>query len=527
MMIMVLVAAVGMTACVTAKSSQNYEMGLTALKQKQYERAHQLALAAYAETPGDPGVMSLLGWTYFKNGQTDQALPLFQSAYERNSQEINAIQGLAWTEYTMGRGAESKSWFEKQWAWADKLRSDKAFKQFKPEDQRFILSVASDVQYGLGLLAKAAGDQKGASAYFQKALETPNDFTGHQPIRAAIADAYYYSGQYKEAAKEYRSILAEGEDDALQLRLGWSYQLSGDYVQAEKAFRQGKDRARDSRPFLYGLVFATYAQDKKNEAKSALTDLIAIDPYSADTADISALIEKTPGWMSLGRNFALSYFKWADYGQTLRTLGWYLPTAEQDCPSRLLGAWSNLYYGYVQAALDQFEALASGGRCRADEMLLNQGDALIYLGRLDEAEKAFAKANKSNSRNGAALAGLGSVAYYREDYPEAIKRYQDCLSLLPAREQTFSWPSVALYNLGWSYIRTGRYQEALTTFEKLKGYHPKPIYASVFSGLGWSYLHLNRTEEAKRAFDEALALNPYDYSAQSGMATVSFAGRGQ
>jgi tetratricopeptide (TPR) repeat protein len=146
---------------------------------------------------------------------------------------------------------------------------------------------------------------------------------------------------------------------------------------------------------------------------------------------------------------------------------------------------------------------------------------LLYLKRLDEARSAFLEARRSDAQNHRAKVALGAVAFLEGDLEQAIRIYENNLHLLPKKDTTFSWPSHALNNLGWCYINTGRYLDALLVFQRLKSYHPKPIYPSVFNGLGWAYLHLKRTGDARSAFEEALKLDPKNALALNGLSAVT------
>jgi tetratricopeptide (TPR) repeat protein len=140
--------------------------------------------------------------------------------------------------------------------------------------------------------------------------------------------------------------------------------------------------------------------------------------------------------------------------------------------------------------------------------------------RLKEAESALNRARRINPENVRATVALGAVAYLEKDFQKAVRLYTENLHLLPKADRTFSWPSHALNNLGWSYIHTGRYVEALELFKRLKAYHPKPIYPAVFNGLGWAYLYLEQEDDAKKAFEEALRLDPKNDLATSGLTII-------
>ena len=93
------------------------------------------------------------------------------------------------------------------------------------------------------------------------------------------------------------------------------------------------------------------------------------------------------------------------------------------------------------------------------------------------------------------------------------------------KESFFSWSSHALNNLGWSYVRTGKYQEALQTFQRLKNHHTRPIYPEAYDGLGWTYLYMGKNEEAQQAFQQSLKLAPGDVVAKNGLTKLAAAQR--
>ena len=159
--------------------------------------------------------------------------------------------------------------------------------------------------------------------------------------------------------------------------------------------------------------------------------------------------------------------------------------------------------------------------CSQDKVLTGQGVALLYLNRLDEADSAFIKAHRINPRNVRAKVDRGAVVFLRGHYKDAISIYTTNMELLPKHEETFSWGSHALDNLGWSYFNTGQYEKALNIFSKLEKYHAKPIYPIVFNGLGWSFFYLKQYQKSKSAFHHALVLDPGNVSARDGLLSIA------
>ena len=67
-------------------------------------------------------------------------------------------------------------------------------------------------------------------------------------------------------------------------------------------------------------------------------------------------------------------------------------------------------------------------------------------------------------------------------------------------------PDFYLYGLGLSYAWTGRYEEAITEFEKAIQNHPDTFYVRLFAAAVYSLA--GRDEEARAEAAEVLRLNP-------------------
>ncbi len=154
---------------------------------------------------------------------------------------------------------------------------------------------------------------------------------------------------------------------------------------------------------------------------------------------------------------------------------------------------------------------------------MGRGVTKFYLGQYDEAEADFKKVLAREPGNVRAQVARGAVAYMRGDLPKAIQIYTTNLPYMPEKESFFSWSSHALNNLGWSYVRTGKYQEALQTFQRLKNHHTRPIYPEAYDGLGWTYLYMGKNDEAQQAFQQSLKLAPSDVVAKNGLTKLAAA----
>lgn len=498
-----------------------YSKALKSFKAEQYDEAYRHISAADREFPSNIKYRSLLGWIYLKQGKLQKADQVFTSIYEEDNTNISVLEGFAWLDYRRSQLKSSEKWFQKQLQWANKHVNSQYWMDYDPADQAFIRSILSDGYYGLGLIALSQHNYSHSKTMLSKSLEYENDFIGHGPIRAALGDVFYYQGEYKKASPYYREAWAEQKDAVIAIKLGWCLKLEGDGNGARTIFLEGLKTAKDRRPFLYGLALTEFSQKKIARTRGYLEELIKLDPYYPDTGDILGIIHQTQSMKGLLKDFAAAYFKKGDYQRAYEKLTAYLKFKPNDCEARLMKAWSDLSLNRLQPALEMFNALLHAQDCPKDEVLTGQGVALLYLNRLDEADSAFIEAYRINPKNVRAKVDRGAVAFLRENYKEAISIYTANMELLPKSEETFSWGSHAMDNLGWSYFKTGQYKKALGIFHKLERYHAKPIYPTVFNGMGWSYFYLKEYRNAKIAFQHSLNIDPQDSSAHTGLLSIA------
>ncbi len=456
-----------LSGCAVLHSDQEYAEGERLFKSGQYTEAHSHALNAYNEAPNVFKYQSLLGWTYLKQGNLTEARRLFSDLYAHDQNSLPAFLGLAWVEYSSGNLDQAEGWFQKELTCAKEHADDpQSFAYYPPPDRDYIISCLSDANYGLGLVALAKKDYPKAQSYLSNALKYPNGFIGHGPIRAALGDS------------------------------------------------QGKNRRPE------------FAQDLKQgkPSKAWLEKSIKADPYSADTPQVAKLIAQNQEWIPLQKEFARAYFQMGDFKRAQEKLQAYLKHAGKDDEARIMDAWCDLYLSRLPLALSKFNSLTL--RKKPDtQAVLGRGVTKFYLGQLDEAEADFKKVLTREPGNVRARVARGAVAYMRGDLPKAIQIYTTNLPYMPEKESFFSWSSHALNNLGWSYVRTGKYQEALQIFQRLKNHHTRPIYPEPFDGLGWTYLYMGKNEEAQQAFQQSLKLAPGDVVAKNGLAKIAAAQR--
>jgi tetratricopeptide (TPR) repeat protein len=510
-----------LSGCMMLQADREFAEGKRLFKSHHYAEAQRHALKAFEESPGTQKYKSLLGWTYLKQGRFNQARRLFTELYSQDQNSLPAFLGLAWVEYAGGHWVQAKDWFQQELNCAKYHAEDVVnFPYYSVFDQDFVISCLSDAQYGLGLLDLVKKDYAGAQTHLRKALKHPNNFIGQGPIKAALAETYYFQENYGEALQLYRELPKQSVNGEIALKLAWCLYYTGDYRQGERTLIKQLDRANDRRPVLYGLVFAACARGKKGESKTWLEELIKTDPYYADTPQISRLITQTWNWKTLPKEFARNYFRRGDFQRAQIKLHACLRQTPEDEEALVMEAWCDLYLHRLPLALSKFEILIQKDQLNL-QAVLGRGVANLYLGKLAAAEADFQEVQARDPNNVRARVAQGAVAYLQGDLPRAMQIYSGNLNRLPEKEPFFSWASHALNNLGWCYLRTGQYHKALEVFQRLKDYHPCPIYPEAFNGLGWANLYLGKNREAQQDFKQALKLSPAYISAKAGLAKLA------
>ncbi|HJS74581.1 MAG TPA: tetratricopeptide repeat protein, partial [Vicinamibacteria bacterium] len=212
--------------------------------------------------------------------------------------------------------------------------------------------------------------------------------------------------------------------------------------------------------------------------------------------------------MTLGRIF----FRRSDYEGARRELERALELDSEN------GA-AHFYLGEIEMASRRFEEAAEHYRkSDLDAARNGLGDALLKLGRYDEAERALEQAlSSSGGERAETLYLLGSLRHERGDDPGALEALAESSRIDPYRAET-------RYLLGTILARLGRSEEAqreLGVFRSLKAFEEdktrlevavleRPGEADSYRPLIELYLANGRGAEALPFLEKALLLAPGD-----------------
>jgi tetratricopeptide (TPR) repeat protein len=116
---------------------------------------------------------------------------------------------------------------------------------------------------------------------------------------------------------------------------------------------------------------------------------------------------------------------------------------------------------------------------------------LFYMGRFQEALGEITRAHELEPQSLVISVQLASPYLFSRDYPQAIRKIREALSLNP------EFP-LAIYMLGTCYEQLGRFDEALAEYRKISG------TKLGLTGLGYAYGRSGRKEDARRLLRQLL-----------------------
>ncbi|MDP3285852.1 MAG: tetratricopeptide repeat protein, partial [Desulfobacterales bacterium] len=174
----VLVLALNLNTPAFGFFKSDYQEGLSAFENKEYEKSLQFLQKVLKKDPKNIEANQLLGFVYFQLNRLKEAETIFLELQKISKNNDRIFRGLGWIYFLYGKNDESKKYFKEEIGWANNHFNNSDYDSYYPYgDKAYIESTYSDGNYGLGLLAKRAGDYKSAAAYLEKAANKTNQFT--------------------------------------------------------------------------------------------------------------------------------------------------------------------------------------------------------------------------------------------------------------------------------------------------------------------------------------------------------------
>lgn len=501
-LILVLFMAVDNGHAFSFFKKSSYDEAVTYWDKKDYERSAIFSQKAVQEDPKSAPAKQLLGWNYIKLSRLAEAEALFLEIRNMNKKDIKAIQGLAWVYSEQGRNDEAEKTFKEEINWAkDHLENEFYDSSYPAEDKRYIESIYSDGNHGLGQVAKKSGNYQKAADYMILAVKYNNQFTDKSELLMTLGDIYYEEGKLNNAIGTYEKAAGADKNSlTAQLKLAWAHYFTKRYSNAENAFEKAFSLNRDVAESVYGLALSQYMNGKLDKARINLANAIKISPYYADNIFIHEIIGETPEWRSLWKDFGLAYYKLGDYAAALYKLDGYLKKVNTDDYDALIAAaWSYRWLGYLDKAKSTFE-LAAKQKPNADEPLVGLGSTYLAYGKSAEALAALNQALSLNPGSAIAYNVIAYLNMYQKDEKKAEASLKKSLSI---NKNLFD-SQAFLANL---YFKQNRYDEAIKEYENLIQIDKRVVTS--WNNMGWSYYYTGQYDKAIQAFNESKQINPY------------------
>lgn len=513
--VFIAVASINVHAAFFSKGSTDYyKEGLNHFQKKNYYLSMQSMEKALQLKSDNQKALTVLGWDYIMTGRSLDAEYIFTKKYKENSADIAAIQGLAWAKLILGKISESEKYFNDEFKWANDHMNNGDYIWYSPADKEYIESIYSDANYGLASLTGAKKNYPLAVKYFEIAAEHPknypNAFTSRTDLLTAYGDMYYYQTKYPEAITIYARALNEDKNNlSAQFKIAWSYYFSKNYSSAEKSFEKSLAicNKQQSVEALYGIALSNHMQNQFDKAYNNFVKAIAINPYYVDNAIVNGIIEKKPEWKTLWKNFGLAYAASNNYAAVYKLDGYLQTVKADDVEALLANGWSYLGLGYLDKAVQLFNAALKLDP-KADEAYVGLGSSYLAYKKPADALTAYNQALSINPKSAMAYNGLAYYYLSQKDESRALESAQKSASL-----KGDYYDSQAF--IGNILFKQKKYDQAIKEYDKLIQIDKSLL--SSWNLLGWANYYAGKYENAVKAFAESKKINPYMVEAHYGL----------
>jgi len=513
-----LLAAIALLYLATATTvlADAFDDGLKMWEKKEYEKSVSFLQKALKENPKSASAKKLLAWNFVKLGRLAEAEALFLEARAAKKDDVGVSQGLGWIYGEWGRHEESVKHFREQAAWAKSHLDSSDYTYYELDDQRYIESLYSDANYGLGTVYKRMWKYDDAIRYLETALKYRNAFTPESEMEATRGDVYYEQGKWKDAIRSFeRAARQDRKNPDLQIKIAWSHYFNKAYGDAEKAFEKALGMKPGTAEAPYGLALSQYQQNHFDAARQNLEKAIAINPYYVDNAFVHGILDKKPEWRSLWKNFGFAYkgkpaynYRLGNYPAALHKLAGYIQEVNpRDVEALIATGWCYRWVGLLDKAAETFNTAAKLNP-KADEAFTGLGSTYLAFGKFPEALNLFQSALKINPNNPITYNGMAYLYFSLKDEKKAEESLRKAVSL----KRDYIDSQAFLGNLLYGQKR---YAEAVAECEKLAQID-KTLPTS-WNSLGWAAYSAGQFDKAISAFGESKKLNPFFVEAHYGL----------
>jgi tetratricopeptide (TPR) repeat protein len=337
-------------------------------------------------------------------------------------------------------------------------------------------------------------------------------------------------GDYHQSIKWHKeSVKVDPSDSEGYCGLGDSYNELHDYAQATKRYTEALEKDPQNTNAYYGLGRVYEDLGDYNKAVNLYKEIVRIRPKAYGGYDSLARVYAKQAKYDEAvlfynkaieeDNLIVCYY--TDLGLLYKKLG-----KSQDAEKNLLAVVKiepYNYVGYYNLARYYYEigklVLARQNIDKALSLVMNPFDKIKYL-QLEgfimimqedhlQAEAIFRKQLKEQGADPVILAGLGHIAYAKNDYQSAKKYFEEAVKQ-PGKDSLDTGPAsdraMAFLGLGWVNASEHKYKEAIVCYENtLK---EQPLNTLALISMGDAYRQLGDLNKAEEYFRKVSEMNP-------------------
>ncbi len=392
------------------------------------------------------------GYAHFQQDHYDPALADFSKVKDGPGPYATSA-----TYYTAHIHYTRKN-YETALAGFEKLKSDEAFGRVVP--------------YYIAQIQFLQGHYDALLEYTKPLLADPDGTKRTGDINRLAGEAYYRTGQYKEAQPYLeKSVQRGGLERGDRYIAGYVFYKNGEYKKALDQFNlvasRGNQPVEDSLAQLaaYHMADCYLQLNEKNYARTAFKRAYDLgkDPHVTEDALF---------------NYAkLAYeLSFDPYNEAIMALRDYLKAfpnspRHDEAQQFLLNVF--LKTKNYESALEALDAIKSKDIQLQEvyqELAFNRGVELYEGRKFKDAALFFEKALKfpvDKTTNAKAHFWQGESYYAQEEYAEALKKYDDLRNSSGAYATELY--EEASYSMGYAYFRLKQYDEAATSLRRFVG----------------------------------------------------------
>lgn len=362
-----------------------------------------------------------------------------------------------------------------------------------------------------------------------------------------LGQCYFFKSQYLKAFDIFQGLVQYPEfKDATLFWLGETYFKGGDYKQAAKHYEQMISLYPKSSyvpQALFSLGWTYFEQEKYPGAQDIFVTLIhefPTHPLSEDAAFKLGECAHNSGEYEKAQKFfkeflaqypqspkqADGYFYIAESyyysGDFLTAVTYYAKAADVAYDSKIIFAskvgmgWCYLKlrkYDLARNSFGEAEKLAAEKNIQSDDIHLGLASLYSETGENQKAGEAYQTIIDhfpDSPRLAESYLGKANSDYALKKYDEAISGYQWLIKHYagedPSRHEILE---KAYYGLAWTYLKSGRVELAIRSFEDISHKSDsKIVKASALTQIGDAYQEINDLPKAIDVYDRILRDHP-------------------